>query len=159
MRGLFLYPALGLSLLPLAALAGAIAEPAILSLWGLSLLFAIFTFEFKLFFAAIIAPMILAAKLAWPVTCVLFPAFAFVYRRRGPLDIAIFAILGAVAGPVLVFALAKLGWPIFISPRSVGSFLRMACASGAILGAIFGYAIWRIDRITNVPALRAANPA
>lgn len=159
MRGFILYPALGLTLLPLAALAGAIAEPAMLKLWGLSLLFAIFTIEFKLFFAAIVGPMIFAAKLAWPVTCVLFPVFALLCPRKGPLDIAIFAVIGAVAGPVLVFAVAKLGWPFFISARSVGSFLRMAAASGAILGAVFGYAIWRIDRISNAPAARAANPA
>lgn len=157
MGGFFLYPVLGLFLLPLAALAGAIAEPAVLKLWGLSLLFAIFTVEFKLFFAAIVGPMIFAAKLAWPVTCVIFPIVAFLCPRKGPIDIAIFAVLGAVAGPVLVFALAKLGWPFFISPRSVGSFMRMAAASGAILGAVFGYAIWRIDRITKAPAIRPAN--
>ena len=155
----FLFPALGLTLLPLAALAGAIAEPAMLKVWGLSLLFAIFTIEFKLFFAAIVGPMIFAAKLAWPVTCVVFPVFAILCPRKGPSDIAIFAILGVVAGPILVFACAKLGWPFYISARSVGSFIRMAAASGAILGAVFGYAVWRIDRITNAPVTRAANPA
>ena len=157
MRGFVLYLAVGLLLLPLAALAGAIAEPSALNLWILSLLFTIFTLQFKLFFAAIVAPMIFAAKLPWPVTCVIFPITAFYCPRKGPFDIAIFVILGAVAGPIAIFATVKLGWPLFISPRSVGSFMRMAATSGAVLGAIFGYAIWRIDRITKAIATPVAS--
>ena len=146
MRAFILYLALGLSLLPLAALTGLVANPAWLKMWGFALLLGL-TISFKHFLAATYVGIVFAAKFAWPVTCITFPVAALVLPRKGAYDIAIFAALGAVAGPISVYTMMKLGWaPLTNISRDGRDLMWMGCVSGTILGAIFGNAIWRINR-------------
>lgn len=76
--------------------------------------------------------------------CNLFPIVAAVLKPRA-INIALFGVLGAVAGPASVYATTKLGVSPYLSARSLHDFIVAGTVSGAILGIIFGFAIWRIE--------------
>ena len=139
-----IYVALGALLLPLAAIVGSLSIRGAPEVWGLALLFTVLSGELKAVFAMIITPVIFAAQYAWPVTCVLFPIVGVMLKPRA-FNIAVFSVLGALAGPASVYATAKLGLSPFLSARGLQDFILTGVVSGAILGLVFGFAVWRIN--------------
>jgi hypothetical protein len=90
-------------------------------------------------------PVLVGAQIAWPVTCVALPLAALVIRPAKAWAPVFLSIVGAGSGLISGKILA----------RSVGygtaADLLWACVfSGAFLGALFGYAMWRFDRLSPI---------
>ncbi|TCU71272.1 hypothetical protein EDE08_106269 [Bradyrhizobium sp. R2.2-H] len=93
----------------------------------------------------VVAPVLVGAQIAWPATCVALPVAAMVIRPARAWAPALLSVIGAGSGLIS----AKL------SGRTVGygttEDLLWACVfSGALLGALFGYVMWRLDRLSPI---------
>lgn len=127
---------LGMTLL--AGYVGLVFLPSALAVW----LGAVFLFASPVI---VVAPVLVAAQIAWPVTCVALPVAALVIRPAKAWAPIFLSIVGAGAGLISVKLLAP---SVFYGPVED---LLWACAfSGAFLGALFGYAMWRFDRLSPI---------
>lgn len=128
---------LGLLLTPLAGFLGVISS-AVLPLW---------LFGFLLGPTAIgvlsLVTIFQGAWYAWPLTCVILPLAAVFLRPVTHVSVLAFVLIGLVGGP-LSFASISLvsGGPVHLDTLAIAS-----AVTGAILGAIFGFALWRYDKI------------
>lgn len=100
-----------------------------------------------------VAPALIGAQIAWPVTCVVLPAASIAIRPARVWAPVFLLILGAGSGWISGNLLA----------RSVGygttEDLLWACVfSGAFSGALFGYAMWRFDRLSPVEVEETGSP-
>ncbi|WP_300184072.1 hypothetical protein [Bradyrhizobium sp.] len=127
---------LGMTLL--AGYVGLIFLPSLLAVWfGAVLVFALPV--------VVVAPVLVGAQIAWPVTCVALPVAAMAVRPAKAWAPVFLSVVGAGSGLISGKLLA----------RSVGygtmEDLLWACVfSGAFLGALFGYAMWRFDRLSPI---------
>lgn len=135
---------LGLALTPLAGLLGVISS-AMLPMWLFGLGLGLLAGPAVLGIVSLVT-MFQGALYAWPLTCVALPLAAVFVRPVTQATVPVFALIGLAGGP-LSFAL--------ISRMSDGamhsdSFRSLAIASafaGVVLGAVFGFALWRYDKL------------
>jgi hypothetical protein len=106
------------------------------------------TFSLKAVTAVLIATAIYGAQFAWPVTCVVFPAITLALRRSNAFTPLLLSAVGAVAGPSLVYLLVKMKM-VLLNQTDLDHFMIGGLASGAVLGATFGFAVWRFDHLSR----------
>lgn len=118
----------------LAGYVGVIFLPSMMAVWlGSVLIFASPV--------ALVMPALVGAQIAWPVTCVALPLAALAIRPARAWTAILLAPIGTGAGLIA----GQLGHRT--SGYGTGADLLWACAlSGAVLGALFGHAMWRFDR-------------
>jgi hypothetical protein len=131
---------LGLFLTPLAGFLGVISS-AFLPLWLFGLLGG----------PAVIGVLSLVTMLkgawyAWPLTCVILPLVAVFLRPVTHISVLAFVLIGLMGGP-LSFAFISWMSDSSMHPDSFRSFAIASASAGTILGAIFGFALWRYDKI------------
>ncbi len=118
----------------LAGYVGLVFLPSLLAVW----LVAVLAFASPV---VVVAPVLVGAQIAWPVTCVALPLSAMAIRSAKASAPVFLSLIGAGSALISGKLLA----------RTVGygtTDLLWACVfSGAFLGALFGYAMWRFDRL------------
>ena len=92
-----------------------------------------------------VAPVLVGAQIAWPVTCVALPLTAMVVRPATAWAPLFFSIVGAGSGLIS----AKTSVP-GAGYGSSGDLLWTCALSGALLGVLFGYAMWRFDVLSQI---------
>jgi hypothetical protein len=139
---------LGAALTPLAGYVGSLAVPGLFVIWSWSLFVSIFV-DIRATAALLIMPGIFGAQFAWPITCVLFPLVGLRWR---PLTLSAtfgFFALGAPFGGLSTFVWIASG-SLLVNPRDQFEFVVGSVIAGAVLGGIFGYSLWRFDRMYPV---------
>jgi hypothetical protein len=122
----------------LAGYVGLVFLPSVLAVWlGAAFLFA----------SPVVvgAPVLVGAQIAWPVTCVALPIAAMVIRPAQAWAPVFLSIVGAGSGLISAKILAP---TVFYGPLE--DLLWSCVFSGAFLGALFGYAMWRFDRLSPI---------
>jgi hypothetical protein len=121
-------------------------------IWFFATLFAAFAGGLKGLLVMLALPGVLGASWAWPLTCVVFPLTGLFIRGSAATPF-LFAAIGAVAGTLTAYAWIATG----LKPIQTGAWYYFVAGAvgGLSTGAIFGFALWRIDAIT---ARRAAAP-
>ena len=132
----------GAALAPLSGYLAGIAFAKEILIWIMATFFGALVHGTKGFLLMLALPGVLGAGWAWPLTCVIFP-IAGLFIRGNPQATWLFALLGAIAGPVVSY-----GW-IASGLKPLHSDLAGYMAGGAIggflAGALFGFALRRID--------------
>ena len=139
---------LGAVLTPLAGYVGSLAFPSLIVVWSLSLFASVFV-GLKVTAALLIVPGMFGAQFAWPVTCFLFPLVGLRLRPATPSAPFAFSTFGALFGGLSTYVLIASG-SLFVNPRNQVEFVVASVIAGAVLGGIFGYSLWRYDRIYPV---------
>jgi hypothetical protein len=144
---------LGAAVTPLAGYIGSMAFPGLIVAWSLSLLASIFV-GLKVTAALLIVPGIFGAQFAWPVTCVLFPLVGIRWRPATASATFVFSAIGALFGGLSTYVRIASG-SLFVNPRDQFEFLAASLIAGAVLGGVFGYSLWRFDRMYPVRSAEA----
>jgi hypothetical protein len=144
---------LGAAVTPLAGYIGSLAFPGLIVAWSLSLLASIFV-GLKVTAALLIVPGIFGAQFAWPVTCVLFPLVGIRWRPATASATFVFSAIGALFGGLSTYVRIASG-SLFVNPRDQFEFLAASLIAGAVLGGVFGYSLWRFDRMYPVRSAEA----
>ncbi len=131
---------LGMILTVVACYAGLLAMPSLLKIWLWSLVLALPLAPLTLLF-----PIIAGAKYALPVTCVIFPLTAMFWVSRHWWASFVYMMFGLICGPLSFYLVSIASDPI-MNAASRRDFALAATFSGAIVGLIFGFAIWTLDR-------------
>lgn len=121
-----------------AGYVGLVFLPSLLAVW----MGAVLAFASPV---VVVAPVLVGAQIAWPVTCVALPVAAMVTRPAKAWAPVFLSVVGAGSGLISGKLLS----------RTVGygttEDLLWACVfSGAFLGVLFGYAMWRFDRLSPI---------
>lgn len=142
-RILFL-TALGLILAPFAGYLGATTMPSLVIIWLWSLAIAIFS---NLKAAATLAAMpgLVGTLVAWPLTCIMFPVAGLIFSPARFWAPAAFLVIGCIGGVAAIYASSHF-WPVFVYAKNWTDFVLPAAFAGGILGALYGFALWRFDR-------------
>ena len=95
-----------------------------------------------------LAPGVAGAYFAWPVTCIILPLAAALWRPATERMRWVLLCLGAAAGGLAIYAMtyavrAK-HWMAVSGGRT--SYYLAGVAAGAVCGFIFGRAMWRYDQ-------------
>lgn len=139
---------LGAAVTPLAGYVGSLAFPGLIVAWSLSLFASIFV-GLKVTAALLIVPGIFGAQFAWPVTCVLFPLVGLRWRPVTASATFAFSAFGALLGGLSTYVRIASG-SLFVNPRNQFEFVAASVIAGAVLGGVFGYSLWRFDRVYPV---------
>lgn len=137
--------ALGVLLAPVAGYAGALVLFPLVVWWLMqSLLLLIGAGIPSDFIGHFFLPGFYGIKWAWPTTCIIFPILGAYWSRFNMLAPLAFAIFGFICGLMTPLAVAR------IDPQGLAAFgeiyfLIAASGAGAIVGAAFGFALWRIN--------------
>lgn len=126
--------ALGTSLTPLAGYLGVLMMPSAIVLWFLASITALISFNLKALAISLLMPAVIGASYAWPVMILVLPLAIVIKGRTGGLAPFYCLLIGAGAGLLSVYS------------QSQSDFAISATFAGAILGAAFGYGMWRFDR-------------
>ncbi|WP_338312630.1 hypothetical protein [Bradyrhizobium sp. TM239] len=121
-----------------AGYVGLVFLPSLLAVW----LGAVLAFASPM---VVVAPVLVGAQIAWPVTCVALPAAAMVIRPAKAWAPVFLLILGAGSGLISGKLLAHT-----VGYGTTKDLLWACVFSGAFLGALFGYAMWRFDRLSPI---------
>jgi hypothetical protein len=139
---------LGAAVTPLAGYVGSLAFPGLIVAWSLSL-FASIVVSLKVTAALLIVPGIFGAQFAWPGTCVLFPLVGLRWRPVTASATFAFSAFGALFGGLSTYVRIASG-SFFVNPRNQFEFVAASVIAGAVLGGVFGYSLWRFDRMYPV---------
>jgi hypothetical protein len=121
-----------------AGYVGLVFLPSLLAVW----LGAVLVFASPV---VVVAPVLVGAQIAWPVTCVSLPVAAMVIRPAKAWAPVFLSVIGAGSGLISGKLLAR------TAGYGTTEDLLWACVfSGAFLGALFGYAMWRFDRLSPI---------
>lgn len=93
----------------------------------------------------VVAPVLVGAQIAWPVTCIALPVAALVIRPAKAWAPVFLSTVGTGSGLISAILLAP---SVFYGP--VRDLLWACLFSGAFLGALFGYVMWRFDRLSPI---------
>jgi hypothetical protein len=93
-------------------------------------------------------PALYGIKWAWPTTCVLFPVAGAYWSQSNMLTPLVFSIFGLICGLATISIVAVID-PQSIAPAEKVYFITGGSFAGAIIGALFGFALWRIDSISK----------
>ena len=145
---------LGAALTPLAGYIGSLAFPGLIVIWSWSLFASIFV-DLKATAALLIVPSIFGAQFAWPITCVLFPLMGLRWRPFTVSATFGFSAMGALFGGLSTYVRTASG-SLLVNPRDQFEFVVGSVIAGAVLGGIFGYSLWRFDRMYPVRRAEAA---
>lgn len=126
---------LGSCLALLAGYIGAVVMPSAMVLWLSGLLAALVSFNLKLLLMWIVTPAVFGAIYAWPVMLLALPLTACITRRAGAWEPIYCLLVGAAAGIARVYVMGQ------------SDLVVPAVFTGAILGAAFGYGMWRFDML------------
>jgi hypothetical protein len=129
---------LGAALTPLAGYVGALAMPALMTLWFWSIVVSLWAMSLKLAAVLFLLPSLEGAKYAWPVTCILLPLTVGMQSRARWWTPLVCLLVGATGGLLVVYLQNR--WNL--APA--------AGLAGAILGLTFGYVIWLADRHISI---------
>jgi hypothetical protein len=145
---IFFSVAVGVSLTFLAGYIGSLAFPELVVIWFCSVLISIFGGA-KLTLVLLIVPSIVGAQFAWPVTCILFPLIGVVRQPATILTVFAFSGCGALLGASITYTrfvtqLIPQLIPI-VDPQNQLRLVVASAFSGAILGGVFGFCLWRFD--------------
>ena len=130
----------GAALTPLAGYVGALAMPALVTVWFWSIVFSLLTMNLKLAALLILVPGLEGTKYVWPITCILLPLTVGV-QGRARWWTPLVCLLVGVPGVLFVVYLQN-RWDLALA----------AGLAGAILGLTFGYVIWLVDRHIPIAA-------
>jgi hypothetical protein len=121
-----------------AGYVGLVFLPSLLVVW----LGAVLAFASPM---GVVAPVLVGAQIAWPVTCVALPVAAMVTRPAKAWAPVFLSVVGAGSGLISGKLLSRtVGYGTTVD-------LLWACVfSGAFLGALFGYAMWGFDRLSPI---------
>jgi hypothetical protein len=132
---------IGILITPLAGYFGALfVGVGVFPVWLGTLFFSLFTVP-KLGVVLLVAPALYGAKIAWPITVVLFPLTSLVCRHWS--NAALF-VVGAISGSLLVHL--EFLWRILGPPQDHLAFVIAGGFAGAALGVIFSLTLRRYDR-------------
>jgi hypothetical protein len=127
---------LGMTLL--AGYIGLVFLPSVLAVW----LGAVLVFASPV---VVVVLILVGAQIAWPVTCVALPVAAMVIRPAKAWAPVFLSTVGAGSGLISGKILAP------GAGYGTAEDLLWACVfSGAVLGALFGYAMWRFDQLSPI---------
>lgn len=149
LRSLFL----GIFITPLAGYLGVLTMPAVALAWLFSLVVLLISGALKAAIVQLAMPALEGAWYAWPVTVFLLPIATLIFRSANSWLMVLYAGLGATGGIASVYLLS-LTQGSLISSASRSGLVVAGGFSGAVLGLLFGYMIWRLDR--NIPEQSAA---
>lgn len=146
---------IGAALAPLSGYFAGLAFGKELVIWFVATLFSVFVGGAKGVLVMLVLPGVLGATWAWPVTCVVFPLMAL-FVRGSTHTPWLFAAIGAVAGAATAYAWIASG----LQPlqADISGYLIGGAVGCLAVGAIFGFALWRIDVIMARPAPAAPPP-
>jgi putative flippase GtrA len=135
---------LGIALTPLAGFLGVVVS-ALSPLWlfglGLGLLAA------PVFLAVSLVTVFKGALYAWPLTCMILPLTAVFVRPVTHISFLVFALVGLIGGPLSFTFMSSMS-DAAMHPDSFRSLAAASAFAGVILGTIFGFIVWRYDRLT-----------
>ena len=143
---------LGIIVTPVASLVGGVVLPGAVAVWVTTLVLYALTSQWSTVGGILAAPLIFGAQWTWPVTCVLLPLLGIVLPRTNASAPLVFLAAGAVAGAVAPYVLIATGMMPWVNPNDTGSFMLSGGIAGAVAGALFGLALWRIDRERPAPS-------
>jgi len=146
---------IGAALAPLSGYFAGFAFGKELVIWFVATLVGAFVGGVKGVLVMLALPGVLGATWAWPVTCVVFPLTALFVRGSAGTP-WLFAVIGAVAGAATAYGWIASG----LQPlqAEIGDYLVGGALGCLAVGAIFGFALWRIDVIVARPASAAPPP-
>lgn len=136
---------LGLLLAPVAGYAGALVFFPVV-VWWLMQLLLLFTGAGipSDLIGHFFLPGVYGIKWAWPTTCIVFPILGAYWSRLNMLAPLAFAIFGFICGLITTLAVARID-PQGIAAFGETYFLIAASGAGVMVGAAFGFALWRIN--------------
>jgi len=139
----------GALLTPFAGYLGALAIPGMALLWAAGIVVALFSAP-KGALVLLVLPALAGAKFAWPVTCVVLPLTGLLLRRATAWAVPIGLVVGLTAGMLATY-LTMISGLMLVNPKDHLSFAIGGGVAGAVLGAIFGFALWRFDHTYPAP--------
>ena len=141
---IFFSVAVGVPLTFLAGYVGSLAFPGLVVIWFWSVLISIFVGA-KATLALLIAPSMFGAQFAWPVTCILFPLIGLVRQPATMSTAFVLSGCGALLGASITYARFVTQTILFVNPQDHLRFVVASAISGAVLGGVFGFSLWRFD--------------
>jgi hypothetical protein len=141
---IFFSVAVVVSLTFLAGYVGSLAFPGLVVIWVWSVLISIFVGA-KATLALLIVPSMFGAQFAWPVTCILFPLIGLVRQPATMSTVFVLTGCGALLGASITYARFVTQTILFINPQDHLRFVVASAISGAVLGGVFGFCLWRFD--------------
>jgi hypothetical protein len=146
---------IGAALAPISGYFAGLAFGKELVIWFVATLVGAFVDGAKGVLVMLALPGVFGATWAWPVTCVVFPLTALFVRGSAGTP-WLFAVIGAATGAATAYAWIASG----LKPlqAEIGGYLAGGAVGCLAVGAIFGFALWRIDVILARPAPAAPPP-
>jgi hypothetical protein len=147
--------AFGVLLAPLAGYAGALVLFPIVIAWLMHVsLFFVGAGVPPTFIDDFFIPALYGIEWAWPTTCFVLPIFGAITHRPNMLAPIAGAMAGMISGILTGTAAAKLQ-PDSIAAVGTTYFVLAAFGAGGIVGAAFGFVIWRTN--TQTERLQSVN--
>jgi hypothetical protein len=145
----------GALITPLAGYLGAMTIPHLITMWFVGLVF-FFGVGLKAMLVLLIFPALVGAKWIWPVTCIVLPVADLMLRPWTARAIWIFALIGCVSAAATAYLLIELRVEL-INKINLGAFVVAGAWAGGVLGAIYGYILWRTERLWSHPQSAAVD--
>lgn len=142
----------GFILTPLAGFIGAVMFPALLIIWLSALVYSIvgvFTgpaplTAFNAVLLMLSVPAVAGAYFIWPVTCIVLPLAAALWRPTTAWASLVFCFVGILAGGLAVYMIVEMRLTKIQSDHV--SYYLAGMIAGAVCGSLFGRAMWRYDQ-------------
>jgi hypothetical protein len=144
---------LGLLVTPLAGFIGAVMFPGLLIIWLVPTVYSLLAIfagpspaeAMKTLLAMLSIPALTGAYFAWPVTCIILPVAAALWRPVTAWASLVFLFVGFIAGGLTTYVLVRAPW-IKINSNDHANLYLAGVFAGAIYGSLFGRVMWRYDR-------------
>lgn len=137
--------AVGVSLTFLAGYIGSLAFPWLVVIWLWSLLISIFVGGAEAALALLIVPSVIGAQFAWPLTCILFPLISLVRQLATISTVFVLSGCGAFLGGSITYVRFVTHLIFYVNPQDHLHYVLASAFTGAVLGAVFGFCLWRFD--------------